>query len=176
MKKQNKRHQQNHLVKEKIIKSLFPVALIFLMLVVGCGNFKNLSQKSAAKNPYQGKLSELLPEELGSTFIKFKLVGVVANDTFPGSTEAKGFTYTQQGAGVEIKVDGALANYPTAAQANTKLAEFAASNSATLSKKGDGQRFTASDGTVGWTNGSLLCLVKAGVAKAATNFEDAALF
>lgn len=158
------------------MKSIIPVALIFLMLVVGCGNFKNLSQKSVQKNPYQGKLADLLPEEVASTFIKFKLVGVVVNDTLPDSTEAKGFTYMQQGAGVEIKVDGALGNYPSAAQANTKLAEFAKSNGATLSKKGDGQRFTASDGTVGWTNGSLLCLVKAGVAKAATNFEEAALF
>ncbi len=93
-----------------------------------------------------------------------------------GRSFDSGFTYTQQGGGVEIKVDGALGNYPTAAQANTKLAEFAVSNNATLSKKGDGQRFTASDGTIGWTKGSLLCLVKAGVAKAATNFEDAAPF
>ena len=176
MKNQDKQYVQKHSGINNIIKSVTPVALIFLMLVVGCGNFKNLSKKSVQKNPYQGKLTDLLPEEVASTFLKFKLVGIVANNTLPGSSEAKAFTYLQQGAGVEIKVDGALGNYPTAAQANTKLAEVAESVGATLTKKGDGQRFTGSDGTIGWTNGSLLCLVKAGVAKAGTNFEDAALF
>jgi hypothetical protein len=158
------------------MKSIIPVALIFLMLVLGCGNFKNLSQKSVQKNPYQGKLSDLLPEELSSGAIKFKLVGVAENDSMTGSTEAKRFTYMQQGAGVEIKLDCALGNYPTAAMANEKLAEFAKKSGATLSKKGDGQRFVNSEGSIFWTNGSLLCLVIPGVKKAGTNFEDAAPF
>ncbi len=158
------------------MKSIIPVALIFLIVVLGCGNFKNLSQKSASKNPYQGKLADLLPEEVASGLIKFKLVGIVANDTYPGSTEAKGFTYMQQGAGVEIKVDGGLANYPTAAQANAELADITKKYQGTITKKGDGQKFTGNDGTIAWTNCTLLCIVKAGVAKAATNFEDAAPF
>ena len=158
------------------MKSIFPVALIFFMLVLGCGQMSNIAKKSASKNPYPGKLSDLLPEELSSGMIKFKLVGSVDNKTFPGATEAKSFTYMQQGAGVEIKVDGALANYPTAADANAVIADIAKTNSGTLSKKSDGQRLTASDGSVAWTNGSLLCIEKAGVAKAATNFEEAALF
>lgn len=176
MKNQINQRPQKHLGVNKIIKSITPVALIFLIVVLGCGNFSNISKKSVQKNPYQDKLTDLLPEELSSGLIKFKLVGVVANDTLPGSSEAKGFTYMQQGGGVEVKVDGALGNYPAAAEANTKLAEFAENIGATLTKKGDGQRFTGSDGTIGWTNGSLLCIVKAGVTKAATNFEDAALF
>jgi hypothetical protein len=63
-----------------------------------------------------------------------------------------------------------------AAPANERLAEFAKKSGLTLSKKGDGQRFVSSDGTIFWTNGSLFCLVIPGVAKAGTNFEDAALF
>ena len=158
------------------MKPIIPVALIFLMIVLGCGNFKNLSQRSASKNPYQGKLADLLPEELSSGLIKFKLVGTVNNDEMQEAKESKRLTYMQQAAGVEIKVDGALANYSSSAEANAKLADIAKKSNVPLSKKGDGQRVTAPDGTIGWTNGSLLCIVKAGVAKAATNFEDAALF
>lgn len=160
----------------KSMKSTIPVALIFLMLVLGCGNFKNISQKSASKNPYQGKLADLLPEELSSGLIKFKLIGTVINDEMQEAKESKRFTYMQQAAGVEIKVDGALTNFSSAAEANAKLADLVRKTNVSLSKKGDGQRITTPDGTVAWTNGSLLCIVKAGVAKAATNFEDAALF
>ena len=176
MKSENKQYLQKHSGINKIIKSLTPVALIFLMLVLGCGNFKNLSQKSVQKNPYNGKLSDLLPEELSSGMIKFKLVGIAENDSMTGSTEAKRFTYVQQGAGVEIELNCALGNYPTAAMANEKLAEYAQKSGATLTKKGDGQRFVNSKGSIFWTNGSLLCLIIPGVAKAGTNFEDAALF
>ncbi|MGI8467913.1 MAG: hypothetical protein ACR2N3_05620 [Pyrinomonadaceae bacterium] len=159
------------------MKSIIPVAFIFLLLVLGCGQMSNIAKKSSTNfNPYQGKLSELLPEELSSGLIKFKLVGVVDNSTFTGSTEAKGFTYMQDAAGVEIKVDGALANYPTASAANAEITDIAKKFQGTLTTKGDGQRFLGTDGTLAWTNGSLLCIVKAGVAKAATNFEDAAPF
>jgi hypothetical protein len=151
---------------------------LLLTLVLGCGMLKkNIKRASSNFSPYKGKLSELLQPEISSSLVKFKLVGTEDTDTYPGATEAKAFTYMQEGAGVSIKVDGALANYPTAEQAEVALAVIAKKNKGTLTKKSGGQRFVTPDGnTVVWTHGSLLCIVTSGFARPATNFEEAAPF
>jgi hypothetical protein len=161
------------------MKPLILVALIILPLILGCGRLKdNISRNSSSFNPYKGSLSELLRPEISSLSIKFKSKGSrdVAAD-YPGSTEAKGFTYMQEGAGVEVQVDGALVNYPTAAAAETILTELAGENEGTVTNKGKGKKFTAKKGSlVGWTNGSIMCLVASNFAKPAGNFEEAAPF
>ena len=161
------------------MKSLIPVTLIFLLLVLGCGRLKdNISRNSSSFDQYQGSLSELLKPEISSLSVKFKLVGTRdLLSQHPGAKEAKGFSYTQEAAGVSVPVDGVLVNFPSADQAQTKLRAVATEVGASVVSKGKGQRFSTKDGgTVGWTNGSVMCLVKSQFAKPAGNFEEAAPF
>ena len=157
--------------------NLIALALL-LMLVLGCGLMNNIAKRSSTDfNPYKGKLSELLQPEISSSLVKFKLSGTVDAPSYTGATEAKAFTYMQEGSGVSVKVDGGLANYPSAAQANEKIADIAKKNKGTLTKKNGGQRFATPDGgTIAWTNGSLFCVVTSSFAKPASNFEEAAPF
>ncbi len=161
------------------MKSIIPVVLIFLLLVLGCGRLKdNISRNSSSFDPYKGSLSELLRPEISSLAIKFKLVGTRdLLSQHPGATEAKGFSYTQEAAGVSVPVDGVLVNFTSSQQAQAKLRTVAAEVGANVVSKGKGQRFSTKDGgTVGWTNGSVMCLVKSQFAKPAGNFEEAAPF
>lgn len=161
------------------MKSIIPVTLIFLLLVLGCGRLKdNISRNSSSFNPYKGSLSELLREEISSLSIKFKLVGTRDMlSQHPGATEAKAFTYNQEAAGVSVQVDGVLVNFPSSQQAEAKLRAVAAEVGSNVVSKGKWQRFSTKDGgTVGWTNGSVMCLVKSQFGKPAGNFEEAAPF
>lgn len=141
------------------MQSLGIVLVMFCALAFSCREGK---KSTTAYNPYKGGLNELLKSEMSTGLIKFKLGGTrdIAG-SYQGATEAKGFTYMQEGGGVSVKVDGALANYPSAAQATAKLAEIA--RSITLTNKSGGQRLASPDGkTIAWTNGSLLCVVTSG--------------
>lgn len=161
------------------MKSIIPVALIFLLLALGCGRLKdNISRNSSSFDPYKGSLSELLRPEISSLAVKFKLIGTRDMlSQHPGAKEAKAFTYTQEAAGVSVQVDGVLVNFSSAEQAQTKLRAVATEVGANVVSKGKGQRFSTKDGgTVGWTNGSVMCLVKSQFAKPAGNFEEAAPF
>ena len=162
------------------LKSAMLVVLIILPVILGCSIFKNaFSRNNSAKyNPYTGSLSELLQPEIKGGIVTFKFQG--SRDTlsiFPGAKEAKGFTYIQEGAGVQVPVDGAVVNYATPADAESALAKEAARYSATLTSRGKGKKFTAQNGSiVAWTNGTIICLVKSQFAKPAGNFEEAAPF
>lgn len=161
------------------MKSLIPVILIMLVLVLGCGRMKTIMERSSGDyNPYKGNVSDLLKPELSTLSIKFKLAGSRdVTSTYAGAREAKGFTYMQEAGSVSVQVDGALVNFNSATEAEKFLAELAAKNQASLSKKDKGQRFTAKDGAiVAWTNGSLLCVAVSNFAKPAGNFEEAAPF
>src|SRR6185436_743981 len=153
-------------------QSLGIILIMFFALAFSCREGK---KSTTAYSPYKGGLNELLKSEMSTGVIKFKLEATRDISSYQGATEAKGFTYMQEGGGVSVKVDGALANYPSASQANAKLAEIAMKN--TLTNKSGGQRLASPDGkTIAWTNGSLLCVVTSGFAKPATNFETAAPF
>ena len=159
------------------MKSTITVAFIFLVLVLGCGKFGSGSKRSASSlDPYRGNLAELLPAEMSSGGLKFTRVGSETDSPALGATTAQVFTYTQEAGGIGVKIDGRLSNYASAAEANAALAAIAKKNPGTLTAKGGGQRLAAEDKTLIWTNGSLLCIVKASVAKGATNFEEAAPF
>lgn len=163
----------------KSMKSIIPVTLIFLLLVLGCGRFKdNMSRNSSSFAPYKGSLSELLRPELSSLSVNFKMVGTRdALSEHPGASEAKGFSYTQEGAGVSVQVDGVLVNFTSSQDAEKRLRDVAVEVGASVVSKGKWQRFSTKDGgTVGWTNGSIMCLVKSQFAKPAGNFEEAAPF
>jgi len=166
-------------MRETKIKSLIPVALVFLMLVLGCGQMKNITERNFSDfNPYKGSVSDLLKPELSGSLVTFKFIGsrdITAD--YKGAVEAKGFTYMQESGGIGAQVEGALVNFSSVADAEAYLAEISAENKGTLSKKGQGKRFTAKEGSiVGWTNGSILCVVTSSFAKPAGNFENAAPF
>jgi hypothetical protein len=159
------------------MKSLIPAALIFLTLVLGCGLFGNKGLRSAKNDPYKGKVADVLDKEIPMGRIKFKLLGIENNETFPGSTEAISFSYMQKDVGPDIRVDGALANYPSAQEAAAKLTDITKKFSGKLQTRGYGRRFTSTDGTtIAWTNGSLLCITKSVDTKAVNNFDDAVPF
>lgn len=164
--------------KSNLQVSLESLGIVFVMFLAMAFSCRDGKKSSTSFNPYKGQLNELLKSEMGSGAIKFKLAGTRdVVDEYAGATEAKAFTYMQEGAGVSIKVDGALANYPTAAQAEVELAVIAKKNKGTLTKKNGVQRFVTPDGnTVAWTNGSLLCIVTSDFARPATNFEESAPF
>ena len=104
------------------MKTLLPVLLILLILVMGCG-IGNIAKRSVTNfDPYNGGLSELLQSELSGSGVKFKLNGT--RDTLAdhkNAKEAKAFTYIQDGLGVGIQLDGALINYNSSATANEEL-------------------------------------------------------
>lgn len=155
-------------------QSLGIVFVMFLAMAFSCRDQTGHTNF----NPYKGELSGLLKSEMSSGTLKFKLVGTRdVVDSYVGATEAIAFTYMQEGGGVSVKVDGALANYPSASQADAKIADMAKQGNITLTKKSGGQRLTSPDGkTVAWTNGSLLCVVLSDFARPATNFEESAPF
>jgi hypothetical protein len=155
------------------LQSLGIVMVMFFALAFSCREGK---KSTTAYSPYKGPLNELLKTEMSTGLIKFKLVATRdVLSSYAGATEARGFSYTQEGGGVSINVDGALANYPSVTQANAHIVEMG--KKYTLTKKSGGQRLSSADGkTVAWTNGSLLCVVTSGFAKPATNFETAAPF
>jgi len=162
--------------KSSLQVSLQSVGIVFVMFFALAFSCRDGKKSTATYNPYKGTLNVLLKPELSSGSIKFKLIGTEdAAGSYAGATEARAFSYTQEGGGVSVKVDGALANYPSASVATAKITELA--KQITLTKKTGGQRLTTADGkTVAWTNGSLLCIVTSGFARPATNFETAAPF
>ncbi len=150
-----------------------------LILVMGCGIGNIVKRNSTNFDPYNGSLSELLQPELSGSLVKFKLNGT--RDTLANYTnakEAKAFTYMQDAAGVGVQLDGALINYNSSATANEELRKVADELKTTVKTESKGTSFTAENGkTVGWTNGSLMCLVKSSAGtKPAGNFKDAAPF
>jgi hypothetical protein len=164
-------------IKSNLLTSLQSLGIVSVMFVMAFSCRDGVKKSTTAFDPYKGTLNELLKPEMSSGLIKFKLSGAADTSSYGGSTEAKGFTYMQEAAGVSIKVDGALINYPTASQADAKIAELARKSNVTLTKKSGGQRFSSPDGkTVVWTNGSLLCVVASSFPRPATNFEQAAPF
>lgn len=171
---------QNKTKNIEVLKSALLVVLVILPVILGCSIFKNaMSKNNSAKfNPYTGSLTELLQPEIKGAIVTFNFKG--SRDTlsiFPGAKEARGFTYMQDGAGVQVQVDGAIVNYPSAADAEASLAKEAARYSAALTDRGKGKKFSAQNGSVvAWTNGTIICLVKSQFAKPAGNFEEAAPF
>ena len=149
------------------------------------GSLNNVVKRSTTNfNPYNGKVADLLPDEFRADVLKFKLVGkrdATGEWKKNGATDANAFTYNQvaEGGGkvITVQIDGAVANFPSAEQALAKMKEGAQEKGATLTAKGNGQRFTTEDGKLAcWSNGSVICFISSNIAKAVSNFEDAAPF
>ena len=163
------------------MKNLIICLSILLLFVLGCGTFtKNFKRSSGNFDPYTGSLSELLQPEFSSLRSEFKSQGIrdTTADYKGEAKEAKAFTYTQEAAGIGVQVDGALVNFNSAATAKEQLQKLASEVKGTISNKDKGLKFTAENGKiVGWTNGSLMCVVKSGAGtKPAANFEEAVPF
>ncbi len=160
------------------MKNLTSALFILLLFALGC-NLGNITKRSFTDfDPYKGSLSELLQSEMSRAGIKFKLQGT--RDTtadFRDVKEAKAFTYIQEGAGVSVPIDGALINFNTSAAAHEQLRKSADGVKATIKTEGKNLSFTAENGKVlGWTKGSLVCLVKSNLAKPTENFKETAPF
>jgi hypothetical protein len=157
------------------------LALIAIILAVTVVFWigKNGKRNTAKFDPYKGSVATLLPGEMSDSGIKFKLSATTdrtASWKRQGATEALGFTYNQILI-VIVKIDGVLINFASSADAVTALKATATEEKGTVTSKGKGQRFTAQNGKmVGWTNGSLMCVVVGGTDPAAGNFEKAAPF
>lgn len=130
-------------------------------------------------DPYHGSLTTLLPAEFSDSVLKFKRTATTdktSSWTEHGATEAVSFNYDLI-AIVIVKIEGGLVNFRTSADAVAALEVTAAGHGATVAPKGNGQRFSAQNGQIiGWTNGSVLCLVAGGTGPAAGNFEKGAPF
>jgi hypothetical protein len=130
-------------------------------------------------NPYKGSLAALLPAEFSDSLIKFKRTAISDKTSTwkeEGAVEAVSFSYDLVSI-VIVKLEGQLLNFATSADAAGALKAIAEKNGATVTPKGDGRRFSARNGKlVGWTNGSLMCVVMGGTDPAAGNFEKAAPF
>lgn len=130
-------------------------------------------------NPYKDSVAALLPAEFSDSGIKFKRTATSDKTSTwkeEGAVEAVSFSYNLISI-VIVKLEGQLLNFATSADARLALWAIAEKNGATLAPKGNGQRFTARNGQmIGWTNGSLMCVVMGGTNPAAGNFEKAAPF
>lgn len=160
------------------MKNLSLTIFILLLFALGC-NLGNITKRNFTNfDPYKGSLSELLSPDMNRAGIKFKLQGT--RDTtadFTDVKEAKAFTYQQEAAGVMVPVDGALVNFNSTATAQENLRKTAERVNGTIKTEGKKTSFIADNGkTVGWTNGSLMCLAKANLAKPLENFREAAPF
>ena len=160
------------------MKNLTFTLFILLIFALGC-NLGNITKRNFTNfDPYKGNLSELLQSEMSRAGIKFKSEGT--RDTtadFRDVKEAKAFTYLQEAVGVSIQVDGALINFNSSAAAHEQLRKSAEGVKGTIKTEGKNLSFTAENGKiVGWTNGSLVCLVKSDFAKPLENFKEIAPF
>jgi glutamine phosphoribosylpyrophosphate amidotransferase len=160
------------------MKNLSFTLILLLIFALGC-NLGNITKRNFTDfDPYKGSLSELLPAEMNRAGIKFKSQGT--RDTtadFTNVKEAKAFTYNQEGAGVIIPVDGALINFNNSAAAHEQLRKSADGVKGTIKTEGKNLSFTAENGKVlGWTKGSLVCLVKSNLAKPVENFKETVPF
>jgi hypothetical protein len=130
-------------------------------------------------DPYKGSLAALLPAEFSDSLIKFKRTAISDKTSTwkeEGAVEAVSFSYDLVSI-VIVKLEGQLLNFASSADAVGALKAIAEKNGATVTPKGDGRRFSARNGKlVGWTNGSLMCVVMGGTDPAAGNFEKAAPF
>jgi hypothetical protein len=130
-------------------------------------------------DPYKGSVAALLPAEFSDALIKFKRTATSDKTSTwkeEGAVEAVSFSYDLISI-VIVKLEGQLLNFATSADARLALWAIAEKNGATLTPKGNGQRFTARNGQmIGWTNGSLMCVVMGGTDPAAGNFEKAVPF
>jgi hypothetical protein len=145
---------------------------------LGLGN--TFKRYSGEYDPFKGSLATLLPDELAGGIVKFRLK--TKNDETrswkkKGAIEAYSFRYDQIGGGVTTEVVGVLVNFPSSERAQAELKDGLVAFDSTASPKGKGLRFSTKDGgSVGWTNGSLYCVVRSDFAKPAGNFEKAAPF
>jgi hypothetical protein len=140
----------------------------------------NEKERSAREfNSYKGSLAALLPAEFSDSLIKFKRTAISDKTSTwkeEGAVEAVSFSYDLVSI-VIVKLEGQLLNFASSADAASALKAIAEKNGATVTPKGDGRRFSARNGKlVGWTNGSLMCVVMGGTDPAAGNFEKAAPF
>lgn len=163
------------------MKNLAPCLMIILLFALGCGTFtKNFKRNSSSFESYSGSLSDLLEPEFSSLRVKFKAKGTrnTTEDYKGAAKEGKAFTYIQEAAGIGVQVDGALINFNSAAIAKEHLQKTAGEVKGTITNKDKGLRFTAENGKiVGWTNGSLMCIVQSSAGtKPAENFEEAVPF
>ena len=159
------------------MKSLIIVALIMVGLVLGC---KNTKKAEADLNPFKGSLAELLPNEFSSDGLKFKSLGSSAETpkNFADAKEAKFFGYMQEAGGIGVKIEGTLANYPSAELAQDKLRRLTKGADG-ISVVPDGKNLRVVDESgksAAWTNGSLVCLISASAKKGLENFKNAAPF
>jgi len=145
---------------------------------LGLGN--TFKRYSGQYDPYKGSLATLLPEELASGIVKFRLVtkkDQTSSWKEKGATEAYSFRYNQIGGGATTEVTGVLVNFSSSERAQAELKDGLVAFEATASPKEKGLRFSTKDGgSVGWTNGSLYCVVRSEFSKPAANFERAAPF
>lgn len=163
------------------------LTLLLILAIVGffygarfIGQSNTFKRFSGKYDPYKGTLTTLLPEDLSSGVIKFHLVTKLdATPTWKeaGGTEAISFTYDQIAAGLIVKVKGMLVNFPSSERAQQVLKTNAKGNNVDATAKEKGLRFSAKEGEiVGWTNGSLVCIVYSDFARPPGNFENAAPF
>ncbi|MEN3369585.1 MAG: hypothetical protein V7609_1728 [Verrucomicrobiota bacterium] len=165
------------------------LTLLLILAVVGllCG-YRYLGLSNALKrssgnyDPYKGALTALLPEDLSRGGMKILLVTKKDSmDTYwkdAGATEVMGFTYNQNKKEWDVEAIGVLANFPSWEQAQAALKRYASEKKATPTSKEKGLRVSLmNDQIIGWTNGSLLCVVGSGwFPGPAKIFEGAAPF
>lgn len=170
MAKDNREHEKRI---GQIINSITPVV-----------TEDSAKRKTGDFDPYKGALVSLLPAEfsnteLSSLGIKFKQTSTSVRTLSwkrQGASEAVRFSYNLVSI-VIVKIEGELVNFETSSHAVAALKAMAAEKGGTIAPKGDGQRFSAQNGQIiGWTNGSLMCVVIGGTDPAAGNFEKAAPF
>lgn len=162
--------------------TLLGIVIAVAALVWVSKNSNGGKRNSQNYNPYRGAVAALLPKEMSDSFSTYKVSGTSDRTSqwkSDGATDAVGFSYMQtlKTMNVGVKIDGVLMNFPSSAEAVAALKKTATEENGTVSAKAQGQRFTAEGGQmIGWTNGSLLCVVKGSTGPAAGNFEKVAPF
>jgi len=163
----------------KTISSLAPL----LLLIFACRlcSLSGNTDKPNNLNPYKGAVQVLLPVELSTGLIKFKLDTSQRTD-FKGATDAVKANYTMQSGSISVPVQLQVANFASSQEVGAALRAFANEHNLVLEPKTKsgttvGQRLTWDNGrVVMWSNGSLQCLASSTASGTTSNFEGALPF
>lgn len=167
------------------LKSLVAIVFIILPLILGCETLRTVKRGftgdySEKFNPYTGALLSLLENEIknGQTETFKHQESSDATPQNPKSKEARRFTYLHQIEGKQTnKVSGVIANFPTAELAEAELSKLATEMKVPITRRVNGKKIISKDGKfIGWTNGTIACVIQSDSPESVDTFAHTAPF
>ncbi|MEK7722975.1 MAG: hypothetical protein AAB336_01375 [Acidobacteriota bacterium] len=167
------------------LRSAVIIVFIILPFILGCETLRTVKRGLTSDylekfNPYTGNLLSLLENEIkngqAETFKHQDSSDATSQN--PKSKEARKFTYLHQIEGKQTnKVSGVIGNFPNVEAAESKLSELASEMQVPITRRVKGKMIISKDGKfIGWTNGTILCVIQSDSAYSVDAFAHTAPF